>query len=354
MSGVQLLSLSTLNYRNLAGATLALPAGVVSVWGQNGAGKTNLLEAAYLVLTGLSEAGRLDHLVAQGEREAYVRAELERLDGLSVLEVGLGRGRRVMKVDGVKVRTTDLPRGSAVWIRPEDSQLVLGAPGERRAYLDALLSRLSLRYAHQLGLYERNLAQRNAALRAHEHWGMEVWDTKLSELGAQLMGLRRRVAVRLAELTQAAHAQLGGTKVLELTLFETTTPETFLTDLRRRRGEELARGSTVVGPHRDDLALRLGGLGASDFASRGEARTVALALRKAELDLLAERYSEPPVLLIDDFSAELDPGRRAFLLQLAASVPQAIVTGTEVAPGAAYTLHAVEGQFIERGQEVRA
>lgn len=354
MSGVQLLSLSTLNYRNLASATLTLPGGVVSVWGQNGAGKTNLLEAAYLVLTGLSEAGRLEHLVAQGEREAYVRAELERHDGLSVLEVGLGRGRRVMKVDGVKVRTTDLPRGSAVWIRPEDSQLVLGAPGERRAYLDALLSRLSLRYAHQLGLYERNLAQRNAALRAHENWGMDVWDTKLSELGGQIMALRRRVAVRLAELTQAAHAQLGGHKDLELSLLETTTPERFLTDLQRRRGEELARGSTVVGPHRDDLALRLGGLGAFDFASRGEARTVALALRKAELDLLAERYSEPPVLLIDDFSAELDPGRRAFLLQLAASVPQAIVTGTEVAPGAAHTLHAVEGQFLERGPEVGA
>ena len=111
---VRLDSLSTLNYRNLAPCTLLFPAGVTGVFGENGAGKTNLLEAAFLALTGLTDVTRLEQLVQQGETEAYVRADLESSGSLSVQEVGLGRGRRQLKVDGVRVRTGDLPRGSAV------------------------------------------------------------------------------------------------------------------------------------------------------------------------------------------------------------------------------------------------
>lgn len=347
---MDLRALSTLNYRNLAPATLRLAPGLISVAGPNGAGKTNVQEAIYLVLTGLTGAARLEQLVTRGETEAYVRADLMREEGLSVLEVGLGRGRRSAKVDGVRVRAQDLPRGSAVWLRPEDSELVLGPPGNRRAFLDALLSRLSARYAHAHARYERHLAQRNAALRtgelgAGELGGLEVWDSQLAALGAELLTLRRRVLARLEPLTGKAHAALGGHKNLTLRLQETTSPEGFLDDLRRRRGEELARGATLSGPHRDDLIIELGGLAAGDYASRGEARTIALSLRKAELDLLSERVGEPPVLLIDDWTAELDPRRRAFLLDLARGVPQAIVTGTETVPGAVQCLRAEEGVF---------
>ncbi|WP_043816679.1 DNA replication/repair protein RecF [Deinococcus maricopensis] len=343
---MHLRALTTLHYRNLSPATLDLPRGITSIWGENGAGKTNLLEAAYLALTGLTNAPRVEQLVTRGEREGYVRADLHSGGSTSILEVGLARGRRHVKVDGVRARSSDLPRGSAVWIRPEDSDLVYGSPSARRAYLDALLSRLSVRYAHQLSRFERTLTQRNAALKSGETWAMDVWDDALVTLGSELMTMRRRVLVRLAELTQAAHTQLGGHKPLTLALTESTTPETYLADLAARRAEELARGQTVIGPHRDDLALTLDLFPAADFASRGEARTVALALRKAELDLLRERYGENPVLLIDDFTAELDPNRRQFLLDLAHSVPQALVTGTEHAPGARLTLRAESGTFM--------
>ncbi|GAA4005694.1 DNA replication and repair protein RecF [Deinococcus rubellus] len=338
-------TLTTLNYRNLAPATLHFPAGVSAVWGPNGAGKTNLLEAVYLALTGLSDVGRLEQLVQQGEKEAYVRADLLQGGSLSVLEVGLGRGRRTLKADGVRVRGLELPRGSAVWIRPEDSELVFGGPSLRRAYLDELLSRISARYAQQLSRYERAVAQRNAALRAGEEWAMPIWEETLIKLGSEIMEVRRRAVSRLAELAAAANAALGSAKPLKLELVETTTPETFRADFARRAAEERARGSTVIGPHRDDLGLTLGDFAAGDYASRGEARTIALALRKAELDLLQERFGEMPLLLIDDFSAELDPARRAFLLTMAASVPQAIVTGTEEAPGAVQSLSAEAGTF---------
>ena len=178
-------SLATLNYRNLADATLRFPAGVTGIWGANGAGKTNLLEAAYLALTGLSDAPRLEVLVRSGEREAYVRADLLQGGSLSVLETGVGRGRRTTKLDGVRVRGQELPRGSAVWIRPEDSELVYGAPALRRAFLDQLLSRLSPRHAQMLQRYERGVAQRNAALKAGEDWAMGVWDEQLVTLGAR-------------------------------------------------------------------------------------------------------------------------------------------------------------------------
>lgn len=343
--GVHLESLSTLNYRNLAPDTLSFPAGVTGVFGENGAGKTNLLEAAYLALTGLTDVTRLEQLVQAGEKEAYVRADLDSGGSLSIQEVGLGRGRRQLKVDGVRVRGGDLPRGSAVWIRPEDSELVFGPPAGRRAYLDALLSRLSARYAQQLARYERTVSQRNAALKSGEEWAMPVWDDTLVKLGSEIMLFRRRALTRLSELAAEANAALGSRKALVLMLTESTTPETYARDLAGRRAEELARGSTVTGPHRDDLSLTLGGFPATEYASRGEGRTIALALRRAELELLAERFGEKPVLLIDDFSAELDPARRAYLLELAASVPQAIVTGTERAPGAARTFRAHAGRF---------
>ncbi len=350
MEPVLLTALSTLNYRNLEPTTLHFPAGVSGVWGANGAGKTNLLEAAYLALTGLTDAPRLEVLVQAGEKEAYVRADLLQGGSLSVLETGVGRGRRTTRVDGVRVRGQELPRGSAVWIRPEDSELVYGGPALRRSFLDALLSRLSPRHSQILQRYERSVAQRNAALKSGERWATEVWDENLVTLGTEIMGLRRRAVARMSELAAENNAALGSGKHLGLELHETTTPESFRADLSRRRGEELSRGATVVGPHRDDLKLRLGEFPAADYASRGEARTIALALRKAELDLLQERYAEPPILLVDDFSAELDPQRRAFLLDLAASVPQAIVTGTEAFPGAVLELRAQAGHFLRVGQ----
>ena len=348
-------ALSTLNYRNLAPGTLEFPGGVTGIYGENGAGKTNLLEAAYLALTGQTDVTRLEQLVQLGEKEAYVRADLQQGGSLSIQEVGLGRGRRQMKVDGVKSRTGDLPRGSAVWIRPEDSELVFGSPSGRRAYLDSLLSRLSARYGQQLQRYERTVSQRNAALRGGEDWAMHVWDDSLVKLGTDIMLFRRRALSRLDELAREANAALGSRKPLLLTLSESTTPETYAADMAGRRAEELARGSTVTGPHRDDLVLTLGDFPAGDFASRGEGRTVALALRRAELELLAEKFGEKPVLLIDDFTAELDPNRRQSLLDLAASVPQAIVTGTEHAPGAMLTLRASAGRFTQvEPQEVGA
>lgn len=343
MPSVQLCALSTLNYRNLLPDTLTFPVGLVSIYGENGAGKTNLLEAAYLALTGQMNASRIEHLITAGEEEGYIRADLQQGGSLTVREVGLGKTRRFLKADGVRVRAGDLPAGSAVLFKPEDSEMVFGSPSLRRRYLDSLLSRLSGSYAGALTRYERAITQRNAALKSGE-W-VSVWDEGLVSLGTEILQARRAVLPRLNEVVEAANAGLGSHKRLSVSFQETTTPQTYAADLSRRRGEELARGTTTIGPHRDDLLLTLDGVVAHEFASRGEGRTVALALRQAEVTLLTERFHEPPLLLIDDWSAELDPLRRGYLLQLASSVPQALVTGTEAAP-ALLTFRAAGGRFF--------
>ena len=166
------------DFRSWRAVDLDLAPGPTVFTGRNGFGKTNLLEAAYLALTGQTDAPRIEQLIQAGEHEAYVRADLQQGGSLSIQEVGLGRGRRQLKVDGVRVRTGDLPRGSAVWIRPEDSELVFGSPSGRRAYLDSLLSRLSARYGQQLQRYERTVSQRNAALRGGEDWACTSGTTR--------------------------------------------------------------------------------------------------------------------------------------------------------------------------------
>ena len=338
-------SLQTLHYRNLEPSRLAFQGGVTAIVGGNGQGKTNVLEAAFLVLTGVLDVTRVETVIRLGEREGFVGAEVERDDGVTRLEVGLAPGRKVAKVDGARVKTADLARhASAVLIRPEDSDLVHGSPGQRRAFLDALVSRMSPRYTMALQSYERVVTQRNAVLKQnHEDWMLEIWDAKLSELGAEIMRLRRRAVTRLKSLSDEAHATLTGNgKRLEIALVETARLEDYGAHILEKRREERARGSTALGPHRDDLEIKLAGLPAADYASRGEARTIALSLRKAEYDLLSQKFGEPPVLLIDDFTAELDSSRREFLLEMAALAPQAIVTGTESPPSAArlYSIHA--------------
>lgn len=331
MEGVFLRSLYTLNYRNLQSQTILFEKGVHAVIGNNGQGKTNLLEAVYLGLTGLTDARRLEHLVHQNAEQGYVRVVIERIDGQSVFEVGIGKGKRLLKLDGVRVKGGAFLRTGVVWIRPEDSAIVLEGPIHRRTYLDQLLGKISARYQGLQALYHRNLLQRNASLHMGS-WALMEWNIRLAELGSEIQNFRRRVLLRLQEVAHQAYISLGGQEPLVFSLEETTTPETYLDDFIRLGEQERLRKTTLIGPHRDDLKIQLGNLSAHTFASRGEARTIALALRKAEFELLSEKNSEAPLLLVDDFTAELDPLRRSALLQMIQSSGQSLVTGTEAFP----------------------
>ncbi|HRQ09612.1 MAG TPA: DNA replication and repair protein RecF [Trueperaceae bacterium] len=350
---MRLLTLAQLNFRNLRDSRLEFPAGVVAVVGRNATGKSNLLAAAYLGCTGEVVGGKLVRQVRLGEEEAYVAAEVEHDEGVSRIEVGLAPGRKLLKVDGQQARTMDVARVvSAVLLTPEDADLIHGPPSGRRGYLDGLLSKLSARYSSLHREYLRVLEQRNALLRAGDLGPtFGVWSERFALLGSEIDALRDRAITRLAPLAAAVYREVAGDagSDLRVSLRRSYAEAGLAEALSASARTELARAQTVVGPHRDDLHLELGGVSLHEYGSRGEARTAALALRVAEYRILGEKHAEPPVLLIDDFTAELDSARREYLLTLAGATPQAFVSGTEPPPRFDYRLDMVAGRATAPG-----
>ncbi len=348
---MQLRALSQLNVRNLRTPSLSFEPGVVAVVGRNAAGKSNLMAAAYLGCTGELPSGSIAETLRLGESEGYVAVDVAHRDGESRIEVGLAPGRKALKLDGNAVRATDVARVStAVLLTPEDANLVHGSPAGRRAYLDALLCKVSTRYALLLREYQRVLEQRNALLKTPSPGPtLAVWSDRFVGLGSEIDDLRTRATAAIGEAATAVYGEVAAdAKVLRVALVHNHPACDLAQALARSREEERARGVTVVGPHRDDLALTLDGHAVQAFGSRGEARTTGLALRVAEYRLLSEKHGEAPILLVDDFTAELDEGRRAFLLELTASTPQAVVSGTEPPSRYDSLFHVREGE-VARG-----
>jgi len=345
---VRVRALRQLHFRNLTTADVRLPDGVTCVVGRNAAGKSNLVDAVYLGCTASLPSGTVAQTLRFGESEGFVGVALQVGDERHTVEVGLSVGRKSVRLDGQAVRSADVARlGGAVRIAPEDADLVHGPPALRRGFLDDLLARLSLRYALMLRGYHRVVEQRNAVLkRSGADATLPVWDARFAELGDEIDALRRRALTRLAPIAGQAYADVAGDgKRLSLTLRRSAGGAALLEALAATRDEERARAATVVGPHRDDLELALDDHDVRAYGSRGEARTAALALRVAEFALLEERHGTPPVLLIDDVSAELDVDRRAYLMALARRTPQALVTGTEPPPDADRVWHVAGGRL---------
>lgn len=330
-------SLRQLNIRNLVTERLAFDDGVTAVVGPNATGKSNLLESLMLGLEATGAGGRVADSLRFGCSEGYVRVDVESRDGLHTVEVGLAPGRKLVRLDGQVVRALDLARlGGVVLVAPEDVDLVHGPPARRRGFLDHLLGRLSLRYALLVRAYHRVVEQRNTLLREGDPSSMlSTWDARFVSLGQEVTALRERATDSLARHAGAAYDRIaGGEQGFAVRLEQADAEPDLGAALAATRAAERARGATLVGPHRDDLQLRLAGRSMQAFASRGEARTAALALRVAERALLEARHGEPPLLLIDDVNAELDERRRGFLVRFAQTAPQAIVTSTEVPTGA--------------------
>jgi len=231
-----------------------------------------------------------------------------------------------------------------VLFAPEDMLLVVGSPGLRRAGLDRLAAQRVPAYARDLATYGRALQQRNSLLRAireeqASRSELRMWDVPLLDAGAAVVEARLRVLAELCEPLARAHAEIAPGEAASEPLairYATNAPalhgESPRGALSRRLEEtaekEVWNGSTLVGPHRDDLVFELGGRDMSGFASRGQQRTAILALKLAELDLLTTHDGRPPLLLLDDVFSELDPDRRAHLVRRIAELPQAFVTTT--------------------------
>ena len=343
--------LSLTDFRSYAGVEVAFGPGVSVLVGPNGHGKTNLVEALCYVATLASHRVALSApLVRAGAERAVVRTAVVR-DGRRVLvelEVAPGRVARA------RVNAAPVPRPRealgllrTVLFAPEDLAIVKGDPAERRRMLDDLLVARAPRFAGIRADYDRVLKQRNTLLKsaaaARRTGGvdlrtLEVWDAQLARIGGEVLAARLELvdALRpLVDKTYKAVAGGAGPTVLDYrgSLGDAAPAEpdrealtaALLAEATRRRSEELERGVSLVGPHRDDLVVGLGGLPARGYASHGESWSIALALRLAGYELLRADGVEP-VLVLDDVFAELDAQRRAQLADLVRGAEQVLVT----------------------------
>ncbi|MEV7120262.1 DNA replication/repair protein RecF [Kitasatospora griseola] len=345
--------LSLADFRSYARVEVPLDPGVTAFVGPNGQGKTNLVEAiGYIATLGSHRVATDAPLVRLGAERAVVRASVVAQGGrttLVELEITPGKANRARLNRSDNVRPRDvLGVLRTVLFAPEDLSLVKGDPGERRRFLDELLTARAPRLAGVRSDYERVLKQRNALLKtaatarragggkAADLATLEVWDGHLARTGAELTAFRIQLVAALQPLVAEAYRQLapgGGETVLEYrSSFEGELPtsreqaeQQLLDALQSARAQEVARGLTLVGPHRDELLLRLGPLPAKGYASHGESWSYALALRLASYELLRSEGGEP-VLILDDVFAELDARRRDRLAELVAGGEQVLVT----------------------------
>lgn len=298
--------------------------------------------------------GRSHRTNADGEliRWGTDLARVEGHVGADALEVAIVRagatgaaGRKRIRVNGLGRRAASLGTLLRVVIfAPEEMLLIAGSPSLRRAVIDQLATAGSPAYADALATYGRTLQQRNGLLRAIREEGasrdeLRFWDTTFLDTGALVVAERRRILETIAGPLAEAHAEIAPEEAAEarLTLsYATNAPplpgESARDALARRLVEtaekEVWNGSTLIGPHRDDLVFSLAGRDLASFASRGQQRTAILALKLAELDLLTALDGRPPLLLLDDVFSELDPERRSHLVRRIAALPQAFVTTT--------------------------
>ncbi|HUY74223.1 MAG TPA: DNA replication/repair protein RecF [Candidatus Dormibacteraeota bacterium] len=329
------------NHRNYAELDLAPGPGVNIFIGANGQGKTNLLEAvAMLALSSSPRARREFELVGPLTPASRIEAEVEsagrKVEPAITLNVEGERAKRTIEVDGVRRRAFDLPghfRVTLFW--PDDLGLVKAGPELRRRFLNQMLVQVEPGYARALAGLRRVLDQRNSLLKkmaAGEGANdvLEAWNQELVVIGTEVASARARAVLELGPEAARCHAEIGAGERLEIR-YE-GPPQDLAEAVHNSLAEDLRRGSTSVGPHRDDVRVLLDGQDARSYGSQGQQRTAVVSMKLAEAALMARRTGEPPVLLLDDVLSELDGERRAALLKEVAGDGQVIITSVEVGP----------------------
>lgn len=378
---MHLTSLSLSNFRIFSRLELDFPKRVILFYGANAQGKTSILEAvAFQALFTSFTAGNDRQMINfnlpedEAVRVGRIVADFERGGKNHTLETRLIleqseddrslRFRKQALINGVSKRFADLyGQFNAVSFLPQMSKIVEGSPSDRRRYLDEVLCQIEPGYSRHLIRYNKLNTQRNALLkRLAENGGkpdqLEPWDQMLAEEGAWLIQGRVKLIEEIQSLTQAHHYRLSQEKeVLRLDYQPSFDPamkddgqfglpvdlaaerstfsleeirDGFQLALAKRHRKDIQRGSTSIGPHRDEMRLLVNQIDLGEYGSRGQARTALLSLKFAEVDLMKERTGEWPVLLLDEVMSELDPLRRQALMELLEQAQQAFVTTTDL------------------------
>ncbi|MEH2457277.1 DNA replication/repair protein RecF [Nostoc sp.] len=366
--------LKTLNlrqFRNYQDQKVEFTAAKTILVGNNAQGKSNLLEAVELLATLRSHRMTRDRdLVQEGEAIAQINATLERQTGVSDLTLTLRRnGRRSVALNGESIRRQMDFLGvlNAVQFSSLDLDLVRGGPEGRRNWLDTLLIQLEPVYAHILQQYNHVLRQRNAFLKKNQdlaldtqHSELAVWDAQLATTGTRVIRRRDRAIQRLAPIATAWHASISGsTEILQIKYLPNIplgdnhpeeVQQAFLAKIQQRAIAEIHQGTTLVGPHRDEIELTINQTPARQYGSQGQQRTLVLALKLAELQLIEEVVKEPPLLLLDDVLAELDLSRQNQLLDAIQDRFQTLITTTHLGSFDSQWLKSSQILFVKAGE----
>ncbi|HBD83905.1 MAG TPA: DNA replication/repair protein RecF [Dehalococcoidia bacterium] len=364
--------LSLVNFRSYENLSLEFPEGLILLEGANGQGKSNLLEAAYLLAIAKSNRASMDREMVRSEARigpqphAQILAHLTLADGDVRLQVDFSPSgnsgnphseaetatseaaifHKSFRVNGVGRRASSVVGVlNAVMFGAEDLELVYGTPSIRRRYLDILISQLDDRYLRSLQRYHKILAQRNHLLKRIRHRSasadeLQFWDVELIAEASFIIEQRANTLASLNDIVAPLHSELAGVDdMLELVYRPSidipqevtvdVAAEILTEGLADERSREIAQGFTILGPHRDDVEPQIAGMQASAYASRGQVRTVVLAMKLAEAEHLKRRRGQEPVLLLDDVLSELDSGRRNLVLDKAATYQQCFITTAE-------------------------
>ncbi|MBE5774329.1 MAG: DNA replication/repair protein RecF [Clostridiales bacterium] len=330
------------NYRSYETCEIEPCEGVNVLLGNNGQGKTNVLEALYLTCTGRSHRTRQDReLIRWGADFATVNVQAMRRDGSHEVEFILpAMGRRKIKIAGQEISRSGELMGhvTGVLFSPEDLRTVKDGPAERRRFVDMALSQLRPAYYYALQRYARALKQRNEVLKAalaspSLMATIDSWDEQLASAGAELMRHRRAYIERLSAVAAETHLHIAdGREKLEIRYLPSIdrgdTVEAALEALFAARETDTRRLTTSVGAHRDDVQILVEGRDVRAYGSQGQQRTAALSMRLSELTVMHDELGEWPMLMLDDVMSELDPGRRRQLVSRLSGI-QTFITCTD-------------------------
>ena len=336
---MQINQLSLTNFRSYPQLDLTFQPGTTTFIGDNGSGKTNIAEAIiYLSFLSSHRVSQNQPLIALGSDQAVIRAEIKKDDrSLQVdLEINLHKANRArLNQNPVRSQREILGACQSVYFSPEDLDLVRGEPTVRRDYLDKLLITRSPRLAGVISDYERIVKQRNALLKTRSPQSTLVpWNEQLVSVGAILTTERIRLCKALNPWSSESYANLNEVRPMEIS-YKSSTPglssdieenkKIFEERLTKVQYQEVERGVTLVGPHRDDLHLQLGQFPAKGYASHGESWSIAISLRLGAFNLLKSEGAEP-ILILDDVFSELDTHRRMQLMTATQIAEQTIIT----------------------------
>ena len=323
-------------FRSYENLELNFPKGITILYGDNGQGKTNVIEAIYLLCTGRSHRTNRENDMINFDRNwSRIRIENMQRDGRHTVDMVMARGQKKrILVNGLAISRISeiLGQLSGVIFSPEDLDLVKEGPKMRRRFMDIELSQVSKSYFYALNDYNKVLEQRNSLLKeTKKESDLFVWDTLLAQRAVPIIKARREFCKRLVVKVKEMHKYLSSNKEELICIYKDAVNESedieaaMLELLEKNRENDIKRGFTTVGPHKDDIIIKLGETDLRYFGSQGQQRTATLALKLTELEMMKEDLGEYPVLLLDDVLSELDPTRQKMLLDKIKEV-QTIIT----------------------------